>query len=47
MQAANFLGIGRSLTLKLINSGEIPSIRLGRRILIPIAGLKLMIAVQA
>ena len=37
MQTA--LGIGRTLALKLVASKEIPSVRLGRRILIPVAAL--------
>jgi excisionase family DNA binding protein len=43
-EVGRVLGIGRSLTFKLINSGEIPSIRLGRRILVPVAALEKIVA---
>ena len=39
-EVSQALGIGRSLTFKLINSGEIQSIRLGRRILVPVSALE-------
>jgi excisionase family DNA binding protein len=34
-EAAQLLGIGRSLAYGLVATGDLPSIRLGRRILIP------------
>jgi excisionase family DNA binding protein len=34
-EAARLLGIGRGLAYEAVRSGEIPSIRLGRRVLIP------------
>jgi excisionase family DNA binding protein len=34
-QAAKLLGIGRSTAYELVHTGEIPSLRLGRRILVP------------
>lgn len=34
-EAARLLGIGRSLAYGLVATGELPSIRLGRRIVIP------------
>ena len=45
-EVAAFLGIGRSLTLKLISTGEIQSIKLGRRVLVPIAALEKTIAAK-
>ena len=34
-QAARLLGISRALAYDLVRTGEIPSIRLGRRIVVP------------
>ncbi len=34
-EAADLLGISRSLAYELVRIGELPSLRLGRRILIP------------
>ena len=41
--AAEMLGISRGLCYRLVHDGKIPSIRLGRRILIPRAALNEMI----
>ena len=41
--AAEMLGISRGLCYRLVHEGQIPSIRLGRRILIPRAALNEMI----
>ena len=38
-KAAQLLGISERLAWTLVGSGVIPSIRLGRRVLIPVAGL--------
>ena len=38
-QAAKLLGIGRSTAYELVHTGDIPSLRLGRRIVVPIAQL--------
>ena len=38
-EAANVLRIGRSTAYSAVRSGQIPSLRLGRRILIPTAAL--------
>lgn len=46
-EVSEILGIGRSLTLKLIATGKIPSIRLGKRILVPIAVLDKIIAAKS
>ena len=39
-EAAKLLGIGRNLTYEAVKRGEIPSIRIGERILIPRAGIQ-------
>ncbi len=39
-QARRLLGISRNLTYEGVKAGQIPSIRIGRRILIPRAALK-------
>jgi excisionase family DNA binding protein len=39
-QAATALGIGRNLAYRMVASGEIPSLRMGRRIVIPRAALE-------
>ena len=41
--AAEMLGISRGLCYRLVHEGQIPSIRLGRRILIPRAALNEML----
>jgi excisionase family DNA binding protein len=38
-QAAKVLGISRSTAYELVHTGDIPSLRLGRRIVIPTARL--------
>jgi excisionase family DNA binding protein len=38
-QAAKVLGIGRSTAYELVHTGAIPSLRLGRRIIVPVARL--------
>ena len=42
-QAAKLLGIGRSTAYELVHTGDIPSLRLCRRILVPAAQLLSMI----
>lgn len=41
--AANFLGISRGLCYRLVQEGQIPSVRLGRRILVPVKALYAML----
>lgn len=43
-EAGEILGIGRSKAYEAANCGEIPTIRIGRRILIPKAALDQMLA---
>jgi excisionase family DNA binding protein len=46
-QAAKLLGIGRSTAYELIHTGDIPSLRLGRRIVVPMARLAERLGVDA
>jgi hypothetical protein len=41
--AGGALGIGRSSTYKAARAGEIPTIRLGRRLVVPVAKLRAML----
>lgn len=41
--AAQMLGLGRTKTFELIRTRELPSIKIGRRTLIPVAGLHSLI----
>jgi excisionase family DNA binding protein len=38
-EAALALGIGRNLAYEAVKDGQIPSVRIGNRILVPAAGL--------
>ena len=42
-EAAETLGIGVSKAYEAANSGEIPTIRIGKRILVPVAALERML----
>lgn len=42
-QAAAALGIGRNQAYEAVRSGELPSIRIGRRILIPRAAFERLV----
>lgn len=44
-QAAKLLGIGRSTAYELVRTGDLPSLRLGRRIVVPTAKLALHLGV--
>jgi excisionase family DNA binding protein len=43
-QTAKLLGIGRSTAYELVRTGDIPSLRLGRRIVVPTAELHRLLA---
>jgi excisionase family DNA binding protein len=43
-QAAKLLGIGRSTAYELVHTGDIPSLRLGRRIVVPRTRLAALLA---
>jgi excisionase family DNA binding protein len=40
LDAAKVLGISRSYAYMMANTGELPTVRLGRRILVPVASLR-------
>jgi len=42
-EAAAILGIGRTLAFELARTGQLPTIRLGRRILVPRVALERML----
>lgn len=44
-EAAELLDIGRSTAYEAIRRGQIPSVRIGRRILIPWVGVERLLAV--
>jgi excisionase family DNA binding protein len=39
-EAAKVLGIGRGLAYEGVRSGAIPSVRIGRRVVVPVAALR-------
>lgn len=39
-EASEALGISRSLAYELVRRGEIPSLRLGRRVVVPVRALE-------
>ena len=43
-EAAKILGIGRALAYQAAETGDLPTVRVGRRILVPLARLKDMLA---
>lgn len=45
-QAAHLLGIGATLCWEMVYAGRIPSVRLGRRVLIPRAAVERMALAQ-
>ncbi len=46
-EAAERLGISRTLAYELVARGELPTLRLGRRILVPRRQLEAMVAGEA
>lgn len=42
-EAANALGVGRSAAYEAARTGEIPTIRIGRRVLVPVAALEALL----
>lgn len=46
-EAARFLGIGRNSAYEAVARGEIPSIRIGKRILVPRSRLATLLAGDA
>jgi excisionase family DNA binding protein len=45
-EAATMLGISRAFAYEAVNRGEIPSIRIGRRVLVPRAALERLVDEQ-
>ena len=43
-EAAKILGIGRNQAYEAVHRGDIPTIRIGKRILIPVAALDRLLA---
>jgi excisionase family DNA binding protein len=41
--AADVLGIGRASAYAAAGNGELPTVRIGRRLLVPVAGLRRML----
>ena len=46
-EAATILGVGRNKAYEAARSGEIPAIRIGKRLLVPRAALKRLLAIGA
>jgi excisionase family DNA binding protein len=42
-EAGALLGISRTLAYELVRRGEIPSLRLGRRVVVPVRALEAML----
>ena len=42
--AGQILGLGRNATYKAVNNGQIPVVRIGRRLLVPRAALDRLLA---
>ncbi len=45
-EAGRFLGLGRSASYEAVRRGEIPSLRLGRRRVVPTAALRRLLALD-
>ena len=45
-EAASMLGIGRNLCYEAIRRGEIPAIRIGKRLLVPMVALERLLAMD-
>lgn len=43
-EAASMLGISRALAYELVARGEVQSVRLGRRVVVPVVALRAMVA---
>lgn len=46
-EAARLLGIGRGSAYEAARTGEIPALRIGRRLLVPVAALEELLATPA
>ena len=45
-EAAGIVGVGRSAAYAAVHAGDIPSVRVGRKLLVPKAALKRMLGVS-
>jgi excisionase family DNA binding protein len=45
-EAATILGVGRNKAYEAARSGEIPTIRIGKRLLVPLTALERLLAVE-
>ena len=45
-EAAEALGIGRNAAYEAARTGQLPTIRIGKRILVPVAALERMLSVE-
>ena len=43
-EAAKFLGVGRGTAYEAVRRGEIPVVRIGKRLLVPVAALERLLA---
>ena len=46
-EAGRFLGLGRNAAYDAVGRGDIPSIRIGRRLVVPTAGLRRLLQLDA
>jgi excisionase family DNA binding protein len=46
LEAAKVLGISRSYAYQMAATGELPTLRLGRRILVPVAALRELVGLD-
>ena len=42
-EAASLLGIGRSAAYDAVHAGQIPSLRIGKRLIVPVAALRALL----
>lgn len=47
LEAARWLGVGREVAYRAVRSGDIPSIRVGKKIRVPVAELRRMAGLDA
>lgn len=45
-EAAKCLGVSRTLAYEMVHRGELPSLKLGRRIVVPVPALERMLGID-
>ena len=45
-EAAKCLGVSRTLAYEMVRRGELPSLKLGRRIVVPVPALERMLGIE-